>query len=495
MSEAQVDFKSLVSYVRANGLRIIFRGGVSLCAVGVLFVLYVAFAPRSERYAVEVQVTLESRNGELYYPNGDKFGAHDIISAPVLNIVWKKYGFEKKGIKGVKFEDFCQWFGIVTYDKERAKVDAEFQGKMTKRNITVTELVAVQREYEERLASLSVNRFMLSMRPEVAIDRETAAKMMNDIPEVWFAEYSRLKALLMPPVSATDAIRAYVTRVKEDNSRVLELVDILNSYWRELVGTCQYIRNGLMKGRNAQMDGIDLGVYESQLRTLRADLFRVKNKILSSGTPTFFNDFVMARQEDLACERTAVEERIAAVRQSIDALSDGCRQGGGQSATKKGSASDGSPVTVQADAGFFADFATMVRLSSNQEKIGRYVDELTSFRKEMAEIKARELYYMQITHHIEKNKVRNDVTTEFSKAKADLDFLVANILTIGERIVAFRDKCFSVYRTSDQYYVIAAPAAYGKSFVLPLPRFALGLVAIWMLYNIAFLVKDRNNND
>lgn len=495
MSEKQMDFRSLVSFARTNGPKIILRAGLSLCAAIALLALYVVFAPRSERYAIEIQVTLESRNGTLYYPNGDKFGAHDIISAPVLNLVWKKYGFEKKGIKGVKFEDFCQWFGIVNYDKERAKVDAEFQGKMTKRNITVTELAAVQKEYEERLASLSANRFMLSMRPDAAIDRETAAKMMNDIPEVWFSEYSRLKAPLMPPVAATDAIRAYVKQVKEDNSRALELIDILNSYWRELNETCRYIRNGLMRGRNAQMDGIDLGVYESQMRTLRADFMRVKNRILSSGAPTYFSAFVASRQEDIECERTAVEERIAAVQQSIDALSDGCRQGGGQAATKKGAASDGSPVTVQADAGFFADFAQMVRRSSNQEQIGRYVDELTSFRKELAEIKARELYYNQITHHMEKSKAQSGITAEFTKAKADLDFLIANILTMGERIVAFRDRCFSVYRTSDQFYVIAAPAAYGKSFVLSLPRFLIGIFAVWVLFNLAYLVRDFWNKD
>ena len=486
MSEAQIDFKGLISYVRTNGQRFILRGALSLCAIGALFVLYMAFAPRSERYAVEVQVTLESRNGVLYYPNGDKFGAHDIISAPVLNLVWKKYGVDKRG---VKFEDFCRWFGIVNYDKERAKVDAEFQGKMTKRNITVTELTAVQKEYEERLASLSANRFMLSMRPEAALDRETAVKMMNDIPEVWFAEYSRLKAPLMPPIATADAIRAYMTRVKEDNSRAIEVIDILNTYWRELKGTCRYIRDGLMKGRNAQMDGVDLGVYESQLHVLRADILRVKNRILSSGSSTDFGVFVAARQEDIECERMAVEERIIAVQQSIDALSDGGRQGGRQSAAK-GTVSDGSPVTVQADAGFFADFAEMVRRSANQDQIGRYVDELTSFRKEMAEIKARELYYEQIKRHMERNKAQNGVAVEFSKAKADLDVLINNILTVGERIVAFRDRSFSLYRTSDQFYVIAVSAAYGKSFVLSLPRFLIGLLAVWALFNLTFLVRD-----
>ena len=486
MSEAQIDFKRLVSFVRTNGLRLIVKGGLSMCALGAIFVLYVAFAPRSERYAVEVQVTLESRNDVLYYPNGDRFGAHDIISAPVLNLVWKKYGFDKKG---VKFEDFCQWFGIVNYDKERTKVDAEFQGKMARRNITVAELVAVQKEYEERLASLSANRFMLSMRPEAAVDRETAAKIMNDIPEVWYTEYSRLKAPVMPPVSVADAVRFYLTRLKNDNLRSIELIDALNAYCKELTATCRYIRNSLMKGRNAQVEGVDLGVYESQMQMFKGDVLRVKNRILSSGPSADLETFVAARQEDIECERMVLDERIAAVQQAIDALSDGGRLGGGQSAAKKGAVSDGSPVTVQADASFFADFAEMVRRSSNQEQIGRYVEELTSFRKEMAEIKAREVYYEQIKHHMEKNKVRSGVVAEFSKAKADLDLLINNMLTVGERIVAFRDRCFSIYRTSDQFYVIAAPAAYGKSFVLSPPRFLIGLLAVWVLFNLAFLVR------
>ena len=488
MSEKQIDFRSLVSFARTNGLRIAFRAGLSLCAVVALLALYAMFAPRSERFAIELQVTLESRNGTICYPNGDVFSAHDIISAPVLNLVWKKYGLDAKG---VEFEDFCRWFGIVSYDKERAKVDAEFQGKMTKRNITVTELTAVQKEYEERLASLAANRFMLSMCPTAALDRETMAKMMNDIPEIWFAEYSRLKAPRMPSVAATDAIRAYSTRIKDDNSCALELIDALNIYWKELCETCRYIRDGLMKGRNAQVDGMDLGAYESQMQMLKADIIRVKNRILTSGSATDFGNFVTARLEDIACERMAVEERIAAVQQSIDTLGDGGRQGGTQSPAKKGaSATDGSPVTVQADAGFFSDFAEMVRRSANQQQIGKYVDELTSLRKDLAEIKSRELYYAQILRHMEKSKTRNEAKAEFAKAKASLDVLISNLLAAGERIVSFRNRCFSVYRTSDQFYAVASSASYGKSFVLSLPRFLIGLLAIWVFFNLSLLVRD-----
>lgn len=492
MNGKQVDVASVISFLRLNWLKIALRGALSLCAVGALLALYIALAPRSEGYAIEVQVTLESSNGELVYPNGDAFGVHDIISAPVLNIVWRKYGLDAKG---VKFEDFCQWFGIVGYDKERAKVDAEFQGKMTKRNITVTELVAVQKEYEERLASLSANRFILSMRPTATLDRRTMAKMLNDVPEAWFAEYSRLKAPTMPPVASVDAVRSYAARVKNDNARMLELMDTVHVYLRELGETCRYVRDGLMRGRNAQVDGVDLGAYESQLQLSRVEAMRAKNAILTDELSSDVSTYVALRQEDIACERMVVEERIAAVQQSIEALGDGSRNRVAQSPAKKDSAADGSLVTVQADAGFFADFADMVRRSANQAQISKYVDELTELRKQMANIRSRELYYEQIMQHVEKNKARNANAAESTKAQSVLGVLIPEILTLGERIVAFRDRCFSVYRTSDQFYVIAAPAAYDKSFVLPLSRFALGLFALWVLCNLAFVVQAWNRAD
>ena len=489
MSERQIDLRGVASFVRANWVRVAVRGSLTLLAAAALLALYVAFAPRFERYSVEVQVTLDARSDALHYPNGEGFSARDIISAPVLDRAWRRYGL---GGKGVRFRDFCGWFGIVSYDRERARVDAEFHEKMARRNITVTELTAVQREYEERLASLSVNRFVLSMRPGVgvALDRETAARLLNDIPEIWFEEYSRLKAPPVPPVAAGDAVRAYAARIRERGPCVFELMDVLDLYWRELRATCRYVRDGLMKGRNAQVDGVDLGAHESRMHMLRVAMLRVRGRVLASGSPADFSGFVASRLEDIACERTVVEERIAAVQRSIDALGDVCRRSAGPSAAPGGggAAAEGGAVTVQADAGFFSDFADMVRRGSNQEQIGRYVDELTSFRKDMAEIKSRELYYGQIMRHLSENGPRGGA--EFAEARADLDTLISDLLEVGERIVGFRDRCFSVYRTSDQFYAIAAPAAYGRSYVLPLPRAMAGLLAAWALANLALLARD-----
>lgn len=488
----KIDFKGLAMFVRANWLRIVLRGALSLCVAGALFALYMAFAPCSKHFAVEVQLTLESRDGELHYPNGQKFSAHDIISAPVLNIIWKTYGLDAKG---VKFEDFCQWFGIVSYNKERAKVDAEFQGKMSKRNITMPELVAVQKEYEERLASLSVNRFVLSMRPTGFMDSETAVKMLNDIPKTWFAEYSRLKAPLVPSVAAGETIKSYVECGKGDGGRVLELLDVLRLYMEQVMTTCDYIRNGLMKGRNASVDGVDLGTYEANMLVLKSEILRLKYRVLTGVSAKELAAYVDARIEDMACEELNINEKIAAVNQALEAF--GIENRRTKAIESAGTEDNGlgkqNPVTIQVDAGFFADFAAMIRRDANQALVRKYAGELTDYKKQLADIASRKLYYDQIRNH-EKVLSAGEMPTkeDSSVVYKEVVSLAGEILNVGEKIVAFRDLCFSVYRTSDQFFAIAAPAAYERNYVLPLPRFAIGLVALWILYNLMFVVKIWN---
>ena len=482
----QIQLQDIVVFIRNNGLRIGLRGVVSLGAVIGAVALYYAFAPRSESYKAEVQVTLESRDGAQVYPNGDRFGFHDIISAPVMNRIWRKYGFDKKG---VKFEDFCGWFSIVAYDKERAKIDAEFQGKMSKRNITVTELTALQKEYEAKLAALASNRFALTMRPEALLDRDTAARLLADIPETWFAEYATIKAPQIPAVVSVEAIRSYVERSKTSGGRALELIDAIRKYLVELKATCSFIRTGLMRGRNARIDGMDLGTYESQLEVLTAEVLRFKNRLLVQGSEADLGGYLAARQDDMECEKLELEERVKAVQQTLDMIGEVKR---GSVEAKKGTATaaDASQLTLQADTGFFADFTAMVRRDANQELVQKYAQELTELRKQQATLAARKLYYDQIERYMKANVAKSSNDKEVQGTV--IDGFAGQLFELGEKIVAFRDGCLVLYRTSDQFYAIAAPAAYAKSFKLSLPRVALGLLAICFLCNLVALAKLWN---
>ena len=483
-----VKMDDIMSFAAQNGVKVMLKGAVSLAVVVGVIALYYAFVPRSESYKAEVQVTLESREGAQVYPNGDGFGFRDIISAPVMNRVWRKYGFDKKG---VKFEDFCGWFSIVAYDKERAKIDAEFQGKMSKRNITVTELNALQKDYESKLAALASNRFALTVRPDALLDRDTAAKILADIPETWFSEYVIIKAPQIPAVVSVDAIRSYVERSKASGGRALELIDAIRKYLAELKATCAFVRGGIMRGRNAKIDGVDLGTYESQLEVLSAEILRLKNRLLVGGSEADLGGYLAARQDDMECEKLELEERVKAVQQTLDQIGE-VKRGAAEPKRGVASAADASQLTLQADTGFFADFTAMVRRDANQELVQKYAQELTEFRKQQAALAARKLYYDQIERYMKANAAKTSSGKTSADAVAAIDGFTEQLFALGGKIVAFRDACLAIYRTSDQFYVISEPAAYAKSFKFSLPRFALGLLALWALYNLLALVKLWN---
>ena len=486
----KVQFDDILAFVRKHGFGICLKGALSLGLVVGVIALYYAFAPRVECYKGELQVTLESRDGVQVYPNGDRFGFRDIISAPVMNRIWKKYGFDAKG---VKFEDFTQWFSIVAYDKERAKIDAEFQSKMSKRNITVAELTALQKDYETRLAALASSRFALTIQPKSLLDRDTVAKILADIPEFWFVEYAMIKAPQIPAVVSVDAIRSYVERSKESGGRALELIDAIRRYLAELKATCEFVRNGIMRGRNAKVDGVDLGAYESQLALFSAEILRLKNRLLVNGSEEDLGGYLAARMDDLDCEKLELEERVKAVQQTFDLIGE-FKRGSAEQTRGGGAASDGAAaqLTLQADNGFFADFAAMVRRDANQELVRRYAHELTELRKQQADFASRRLYYDQIERYMRANVAKTSSGKSAAEAVATINVFTQQLFDVGAKIVAFRDECLALYRTSDQFYVIAAPTVYAKSFAFSLARFALGLLAIWFLYNLVALVKLWN---
>ena len=483
-----IKFTDIASFSRAHALSILVRGVLSLGLVIGILALYCAFAPRSESYKAEVQITLEAKDGVQVYPNGDPFGFHDIVSAPVMNRVWTRHGFDRKG---VKFEDFCGWFSIVAYDRKRAKIDAEFQGKMSKRNITVTELTALQKDYETKLAALASNRFALTVRPEALLDRDTAARLLADVPETWFSEYATIKAPQIPAVVSVDAIRSYVERSKASGGRALELIDAIRRYLTELKATCAFVRGGIMRGRNAKIDGMDLGTYESQLEVLSAEILRLKNRLLVGGSEADLGGYLAARQDDMECEKLELEERVKAVQQTLDLIGE-VKRGVLESKRGAASAADASQLTLQADTGFFADFTAMVRRDANQELVQKYAQELTEFRKQQAELAARKLYYDQIERYMKANVAKTASGKTSADAIAAIDGFTEQLFALGGKIVAFRDECLGIYRTSDQFYVIAEPAAYAKSFKFTLPRFAFGLLALWFLYNLIGLVRLWN---
>ena len=464
----QVTSEQILSFIKQNWLRIICRGMISLAAVLFLVVIYYAAAPRRESYRSEVLITLQQKNGKPSYPNGEMFSAHDLISTPVLSEVWQRAG------KPGKFENFAQWFTFVSYNKERAIVDAKYAGLLAKRNISATELANLQTQYEEELRALDDHRYMLSMRPDALINKADAIKIMADIPQVWYEQYSLLNAKTIPQLMSQTDFEQLIKGMNECNACGVEYVDAISRYIKELKFTCQYLRESLLQGRNLIIGNEELGSFESQIKNFESDVLRLK-MALSRDNSESLRNYIQARMFELDCDKLAAEEQVNAVKSTLDMLA-----GTGQTAMNGGS----EGTQVQADATFFKDFAAMVRQNANSTLVATYAKELTDLRKELAQIQSQQLYYKQLLD----TTTTTTTTTIGEMAKR----LVDAVAVAGGKLTNFRDQALREYRLQSQFYVVTDNPAYGKTFTFSLVRFAALLLAIWALYNLIGLVKLWN---
>lgn len=473
--EKQVDLNAILHFLQRNWLGIFTRGCVSLGVVVGLILLYLAFSPRTESYQADIHVNLGSDGGEIVYPNGNAFGRADLVSAPVLSRIWRKYGFDDAG---VEFGKFCGWFSVDNNDRDRKKLDMEFEGKLGKRNITASEMTSIQREYESKISALSPRRLVLTMKPGVLIDRSTAAGIVNEIPEVWYSEYSRTRAPSIPEVVHADAISDYVERLRSGDGRALELIDAIRAYIRELHGTCTFIRRSVLRGHNTLIDGEDIGAYESQLRLYAQEILRLKHQLLTYGGEADLGGYVAARVDSIACEKLESKEKIAAVRSSLERMTDTHRQ-----------TVEGDRAAVADKSGFFSDFAAMIRRDANLGMLHKYAIELTDYRKSTADIAARELYYDQILRYMKNRKAKPATSEELDGFMKDVLVLTDGLLGVGRKVRAMRDRCIDVFYTSEQYYSISSEVAFKKEYLVSMKILVAGLLFLWFLYNMLGLFR------
>ena len=480
--------KDLIQFVECNWLRIVMRGVVSVLTIAVATAVYLVAAPDREAYVAELHVTLDSFMNVAHYPDGSAFAMRDLLALPVIDRVWREQGLEAQGVSRETFET---WFAIVGYGKDVAELEEKYDRKMSKKNIPVTELDTLQREYENKLTTLRTHRVVLSMRPTVPVGESKAAALLDAVPRAWFDVYSVLRAPNAPDIVKNDAIGAYVTRIRAGNGRALELIDTVRYYMREVFATCGYIRQGLMLGRKIEVAGHDIEKYESQLAVMRAELIRLKNRLMVCGGEADLAGYVESRLDAVEREKLELDERTKAVSETLDMVSAEKRTSisFGNAAP---SSSDATPIMLQADAGFLADFASMIRRDLNQTLLNKYTEELTDYRKSIADFDADKLYYDQIENYIRKSREKPASPEALATLRKDVNNLTDRLLAIGAKVVDLRDKCIEIYRTPEQFYVITEPAAVKRSYDFPPVRLVLGLLAIAFLGNLAGLVRLWN---
>jgi len=473
-----ITMEQVNSFIAKTWLRILLRGVLSLCVVAVLIVLYMAFAPRTEGYKLELQVSLSEKNGVLVYENDKPFSTSDIVAAPLLRDLWNDYGFAKRG---VKFDDFSSCFSIYNWNKERSAIDAELASKLAKRNVTVADIAAAQETYDKKIATLDKHSFAITYTAKgICSDRDATSRMLADLPMRWAMRARRVYAPTMPTLADAESVKAGLARFNNLPIAEFDTIDYLRQYCEQLCSTCSFART-LMKGNNLSIDGITVGKLTARIDLAKREidcLFTTLLALQRKGKDALA--LTKGRRETLARDMMTVERQIVAVQTAIAALSP---------SPSVGDKGRDSGLTLQADGNFLGQYADLIKRNVHAEELSKYIADRVRLEAELAALQNRDLSYAQIEQAIT-NTTTITTTTTIDEMR---NTTVNSVLALGSDVERFREYVIDNSLLPGDFYKVQSPVFYAKSYRLSLLRFILGILALWSLYNLIGLLRAWND--
>ena len=143
------------------------------------------------------------------YPNGSPFSLADITNSNVMQAVWRKNQLESLGIS---LRDFSQSVSISPYADNERFIRARYESMLTRRNISQTEISAIEREFRTELdASIRKQARLSLIAPfRSVLSGELANKVLIDILTEWSTQAIRELGATSIPVAEVEVFNVSI---------------------------------------------------------------------------------------------------------------------------------------------------------------------------------------------------------------------------------------------------------------------------------------------
>lgn len=475
-------FAKVISYLKVRFKSIFFRGVISLIVTVLLLTVLWAFSPRKVMYSQDVMLMLPKGEKTFSYPDGTEFSTADLISPSVLNEIYRECKLQER----MPENDFQKIFMVVNSDIERTLLDAEYREKMAKRNISLVDLRKLQDEYTNKIDALPKNRFSVMMNAEVPFSFLEAQNILSKIPVIWFKQYSVLHSEPLPPV---ENLAAYDPASVSGNLLQLERAYL---YCRNLQEHCKQLDDQLAKNRNfAAKTGetlSDLLHNLQQLERFELSLLRqyiqCNAKLQQPADKLFVQSRVSHIRQELLREnelRNNVVNIINTIRSNTAVSAPAGTQN-----TPVATTAVQQDATLQLDSAFLTRYGALVQKTAAQNLIVPYLEKMEKSSDKIAALNAENLYFDMFLK-AENTAPVAEITPE--KFQEMLKKANADLIAAGKKVDELQNY-LQTHALSSDYFVSDGYAKEVKNLSLPIKLIAVGLIAIWMLFNIIVIVID-----
>lgn len=173
--------------------------------VAAVFLVRLIMAPPMSTYSEIVAFTFpQSEKGK--YPNGAPFSINDLTSRNVLETVWKENNLESQGLSLQSFSDAV---AIVPFADNEQFIRAKYQGMLARKNLSTTDISAMERDYRLELETQSKKTAILTLTLPFssAISGSLAKKVVSDIPKAWSKQAIQQLGVVSIPIAENESVK------------------------------------------------------------------------------------------------------------------------------------------------------------------------------------------------------------------------------------------------------------------------------------------------
>lgn len=486
VDDGMIDIKEILSVLRKNRKSILRFG---LGTLGITLLICAAFfclCPRTDIYSVSLSILLEQKNGQYLYPSGRPFSSADLISHPVL---WEVY--ENCNLKDtVTFEKFQRSFFISQQDPKFAKIDAQFQAKLKKKDVSIVDVKQLEREYLEELNRNRSAQLTISMIPTFPVGRQQASRILNAVPETWFTVYSKLEARPYPQIETSSNMQTLKRKIGKEGQLVL--LEKSRQFCQQLINMCDLLNN-MLQGKNISLKS---GEFIGDLRANLTSLMRYQINVLQQYVlthpeyqRTFDRIFLESCLQNVNMDLERMRAKYDGAVESLNLVSATRTVKTGSAAAAAGG--NGSAITMQLDNGIFNSMAELIRNDATNDMRRVYAEKTMNFKEQSADLEADRKRYQEILGVLDQNRANKGKYTALTPEQfnAHMQTMFDELLKLGDQVVQFRDRVINEFLSSRQFCAINKDTKLVSEPVLPMKRVLAGLILLWMLLNFCRIVS------
>ena len=480
MQQKEIGLTEIISFIKKYYKRLVAFAVISGFITLFLIAAFYFFLPKNEVFVSKISVQLQNKNGKLVYPSEKTFSANDIISSPVLQRVYAKNNLKNK----LTFSEFSELFSLSGINMKKALLSVAYKNKLTKKNITIIDIKALEQEYQDALRSLEDNSVEISMIPTGKLNSQESAKLLREIPLEWFNIYSRHEAKIMPRIATTTQIQEL--RKSPINEGWLITLDKTRLACQNLQRGCSELNAMLMGQKVSLPSGEYLADLQNRLNILEKHRIR-PTLLLVRETPGYKNpmDRLFLRSTIMLLERRieVLKEKYEATVSAINILHPADNTSASKQQLPPARSANAAPMTLNLDGNFFTSIITLIRNSETIALREKYAEAALVLKGEIAELESEKRYYNAIYQDLlEVQPGKNTLTTAqfHGLTKAMFD----ELLELSGKVNEFKEIILKNYLSNRNFFATSGEIQKSASFVFPFKKIALGLIFLLVLVNV-----------